>query len=143
MISPLAAVSIMAALIMKLVTWRDLCTWIALWEVRTWRDTREFGQRNIFKFSPTRVAQALGRKRAGPQLKQSLAQLRFLGLANLSPTEISFTESLDDLPPDLRAETQRVLQVLGNYNSSRAIRMPRRLMRHVMKSPRQDPSAQW
>ena len=139
MIPPLATVSVLAALIMKLITWRDLCAWIALWEVRTWRDTREPGQRNIFKFGPNRVAQALGRKRVGSQLKKSLAELQHLGLAHLSPTEISFTESLDALPSDLRAETQRILKVLGNDNSSRALRMPRRLMRHILKSPRPRP----
>ena len=62
MIPPLAAVSVLAAFVMELITWRDLCTWIALWEVRTWRDTREPAQRNIFRFSPRRVAQALGRQ---------------------------------------------------------------------------------
>ena len=139
MIPPLATVSLLAAFVMKLITWRELCTWIALWEVRTWRDTREPGQRNIFKFTPRRVAQALGRKRAGSQLKNSLAQLQHLGLAHLTPTEISFTESLDALPSDLGAETQRILKVLGNDNYSRALRMPRRLMRHILKSPRPRP----
>ena len=139
MIPPLATVSVLAAFLMKLITWGDLCSWIALWEVRTWRDTREPGQRNIFKFCPRRVAQALGRNRAGSQLKKSLAHLQHLGLAHLSPTEISFAESLDALPPDLRAETKRILKVLGNNNSSRAIRMPRRLMRHILKSPRPRP----
>ena len=139
MIPPLATVSLLAAFVMKLITWRELCTWIALWEVRTWRDTREPGQRNIFRFSPRRVAQALGRKRAGSQINNSLAKLQHLGLAHLSPTEISFTESLDTLPYDLREETQRILKVLGNDNYSRALRMPRRLMRHILKSPRPRP----
>ena len=139
MIPPLAAVSVLAAFVMKLITWRDLCTWIAMWEVRTWRDTREPAQRNIFRFSPRRIAQALGGKRAGSQLKNSLAQLHHLGLAHLSPTEISFTECLDALPPGLQAETERILRVLGNANSSRAIRMPRRLLRHILKSPRPRP----
>ena len=134
-----AAVAVLAAFIMKLITWRELCTWIALWEVHTWRDTKEPDQRNIFKFSPRRVAQALGRQRAGSQLKKSLDELQHLGLALLSPTQISFTESLDALPPDLRAETERILTILGNNNCSRAIRMPRRLMRHIMKSPRPRP----
>ena len=139
MIPPLATVSVLAALLMKLITWRELCTWIALWEVRTWRDTKEPEQRNIFTFSPRRVAQGLGRKRAGSQLKRSLAELQHLGLAHLSPTEILFTESLDALPPDLQAETERILKVLGNIYSSRAIRMPRRLLRHIMKLPRPRP----
>ena len=139
MIPPLATVSVLAALLMKLITWRELCTWIALWEVRTWRDTQDPEQRNIFKFSPRRVAKVLGHKRAGSQLKKSLAELQHLGLAHLSPTKIWFTESLDTLPPDLRAETERTLKVLGNINSSRAIRMPRRLMRHIMKLPRPRP----
>ena len=139
MIPPLATVSLLAAFVMKLITWRELCTWIALWEVRTWRDTGEPGQRNIFRFSPRRVAQALGRKRAGSKIKHSLAKLQQLGLAHLSPTDISFTDSLDALPYDLREETQRILKVLGNDNYSRALRMPRRLMRHVLKSPRPRP----
>ena len=139
MISPLAAVSVLAAFLIKRITWRELCTWIALWEVRTWRDTSERGQRNIFKFSPRLVAQALGRKRAGSQLKKSLYELHHLGLAHLSPTGISFTEHFDALPPDLRAETERILKVLGNANSSRAVRMPRRLLRHILKSPRSRP----
>ena len=139
MIPPLATVSVLAALLMKLITWRELCIWIALWEVRTWRDTRDPAQRNVFRFSPTRVAQALGLKKAGPRLKDSLAALQRLGLANLSPAEISFAETLDTLPPHLRAETERILKILGNANSSRAIRMPRRLMRHILKSPRPRP----
>ena len=139
MISPLAAISVLAALLMKMITWRELCTWLALWEVRTWRDTREPRQKNIFKFSPRRVAQALGRKKAGSRLNKSLAHLQHLGLAHLTATGISFTESLDALPSDLRAETERILKVLGNDNSSRAIRMPRRLLRHIMKSPRPRP----
>ena len=139
MIPPLATVSVLAALIMKLITWRELCIWIALWEVRTWRDTRDPAQRNVFRFSPKRVAQALGLKKAGSRLKKSLAELQRLGLAKLSPTEISFAETLDTLPPDLRAETERILKILGNANSSRAIRMPRRLMRHILKSPRPRP----
>ena len=106
MISPLAAVSVLAAFIMRVITWRELCTWIALWEVRTWRDTKEPDQRNIFIFSPRRVAQALGRQRAGSQLKKSLDELQHLGLAHLSPTQISFTESLDALPPGLRRQKQ-------------------------------------
>ena len=139
MIPPLAAVSVLAAFIMKLITWRDLCTWVALWEIRTWRDTRDPAHRNIFRFSTSRVAQALGRRRAGSHLKKSLAQLHHLGLAHLSPTEISFAECLDALPPELQTETKRILRVLGNTNSSRAIRMPRRLMRHILKSPRPRP----
>ena len=139
MIPPLATVSILAALLMKLITWRELCIWIALWEVRTWRDTRSPAQRNVFRFCPRRVAQALGLKKAGSRLKKSLAELQRLGLAKLSPTEISFAETLDKLPPDLRAETERILKILGNANSSRAIRMPRRLMRHILKSSRPRP----
>ena len=139
MIPPLGTVSVLAAFLMKLIAWRDLCTWIALWEVRTWRDTREPQQRNLFRFSPRHVAQALGRKRAGSKLKTSLSQLHHLGLAHLSPTEIWFTDSLEALPPDLRAETERILKLLGNPNSSRAIRMPRRLLRHILKSPRPRP----
>ena len=138
MIPPLATVSVSAALLMKLITWRELRTWIALWEIRTWRDTKDPEQRNTFTFSPPRVAQGLGRKRAGSQLKRSLAELQHLGLAHLSPTRISFTESLDTLPPDLRAETERILRVFGNINSSRAIRM-HSLMRHIMKLPRPQP----
>ena len=134
MISPLAAVSVWAALKMKLITWFHLCVWIALYEVRTWRDTQEPAQRNLFRYSPRRVAQALGNKNAGPRLKKTLAELERLGLARLTPTEISFTSSLDDLPADLQAETDRVLKSLGNSNITRAIRMPRRVMRGIMQS---------
>ena len=134
MISPIAAVSIWAALKLKLVAWRPLCVWIALWEVRTWRDTMEPAQRNLFRFTPRRIAQALGNRRAGPQLTQAIEELERLGLARLNPTEISFTTSLIDLPPELAAETERMLKSLGNRNVTRAIRMPRRLIRLVMRS---------
>ena len=136
MISPLAAVSVWAAFKMKLIAWHHLCAWIALWEVRTWRDTQDPAQRNLFKFGPRRVAQALGNKNAGPRLKKALAELDRLGLARLVPTDISFTESLDALPLELRTEANRMLNALGNDNISRAIRMPRRLMRLIMKSNR-------
>ena len=139
MIPPLPTVSVLAALLMKLITWRELCTWIALWEVRTWRDTQGPEQRKMFTFSPRRIAQGLGLKRVGSQLKRSLHELKHLGLAHLPRTEILFTESLDTLPPNLRAETERILKVLGNINPSRAIRMPRRLMRHIMKLSRPRP----
>ena len=139
MISPLAAVSVWAAFKMKLITWRHLCVWIALYEVRTWRDTQELAQRNLFKFNPKRVAQALGNKNAGPLLKKALAGLERLGLARLTPSDISFTESLDALPLELRTEAHRMLNVLGNNNITRAIRMPRRLMRLIMKSNRPRP----
>ena len=134
MISPLATVSVWAALKLKLLAWHHLCVWIALWEVRTWRDTMEPAQRNLFRFTPKRIALVLGNKRAGPRLKLALADLQQLGLAFLTPTEISFTTSLDDLPPELRLETERMLKSLGNKNTTHAIRMPRRLMRLVMKS---------
>ena len=134
MISPLAAVSVWAALKMKLITWFHLCVWIALYELRTWRDTQTPTQRNLFRFNPRRVAQALGNKRAGTRLMETLAGLERLGLARLTPTDISFTTSLDGLPADLRAETDRMLTSLGNSNITRAIPMPRRLMRLVMKS---------
>ena len=139
MISPLAAVSVWAAFKMKLITWRHLCVWIALYEVRTWRDTQELAQRNLFKFNPRRVAQALGKKNAGPLLKKGLADLEQLGLARLTPTHISFPESLDALPLELRTEALRMLNALGNDNITRAIRMPRRLMRLIMKSNRPRP----
>ena len=139
MISPLAAVSVWAAFKMKLIAWRHLCVWIALYEVRTWRDTQDSAQRNLFKFSPRRVAQALGNKNAGPLLKKALAELERLGLARLTPSDISFTESLDVLPLELRTEAHRMLNVLGNDNITRAIRMPRRLMRLIMKSNRPRP----
>ena len=134
LISPLAVVSVLAALKMKLIVWRHLCLWIALWEVRTWRETLEPAQRNLFKFAPRRVAQALGYRNAGPRIKNVLAELEQLGLARLTPTDISFTESLDVLPLDLRTEASRMLKSLGNDNITRAIRMPRRLMRLMMKS---------
>ena len=134
MISPIAAVSIWAALKLKLVAWRSLCVWIALWEVRTWRDTMEPAQRNLFRFTPRRIAQALGNRRAGPQLTQAIEELERLGLARLNPTEISFTTSLNDLSPELAAETERMLKSLGNRNVTRAIQMPRRLIRLVMRS---------
>ena len=134
MISPLAVVSVWAALKLKLVAWHHLRVWIALWEVRTWRDTMEPAQRNLFRFTPKRIAHVLGNKKTGPRLTQALADLQQLGLALLTPTEISFTLSLDDLQPDLRAETKRMLKSLGNKNTTRAIRMPRRLMRLIMKS---------
>ena len=133
-ISPLAAVSIWAALKLKLVTWHHLRVWIALHEVRTWRDTQDPPQRNIFRFTPKRIAQALGYKYAGPRLKKALADLERLGLARLASTELSFTVSLHDLPEELRAETDRILKTLGNHNITRAIRMPRRLMRHILHS---------
>ena len=139
MISPLAAVSVWAAFKMKLIVWRHLCVWIALYEVRTWRDTQDPMQRNLFKFNPRRVAQALGNKNAGPLLKKALAELERLGLARLTPTHISFTESLDALPLELRTEAHRMLNALGNDNITRAIRMPRRLMRLIMKSNRPRP----
>ena len=134
MISPLAAVSVWAALKLKRIAWRHLCVWIALWEVRIWRDTKDPAQRNLFIFTLKRVAQALGNKRAGPRLIEALADLERLGLARLTPTDISFTKSLDGLPTDLRAETACMLKSLGNSNITRAIPMPRRLMRLVMKS---------
>ena len=134
MISPLAVVSVWAALKMKLIAWRHLCVWIALWEVRTWRDTQDPTQRNLFKINPRRVAQALDNKNAGPRLKKVLAELERLGLARLTPTDISFTDSLDALPPELRTEANRMLNVLGNPNITRPIRMPRRAMRLIMKS---------
>lgn len=134
MISPLALVSVWAALKLKLITWHHLCVWIALFEVRAWRDSMEPEQRNIFTFSTKRVAQALGKIKAGPRLKKALAELEELRLARLAPTEIYFTPSLDALPADLRAETERMLGSLGTRNISRAMRMPRRLMRLIMKS---------
>ena len=134
MISPLAAVSVWAALKLKRIAWRHLLAWIALREVLTWRQTMDPAQRNLFRFTFKRVAQALGKKRAGPRLMETLADLEQLGLAYLTPDDISFTKSLDDLPADLRAETDRMLKSLGNYNVTRAIPMPRRLMRLVMKS---------
>ena len=134
MISPLAVVSVWAALKLKLITWYQLCVWIALWEVRTWRDSMEPAQRNLFRFTPRRIAQILGKRRASPKLKQALAELEQFGLAHLTPTKISFAMSLDDLQPDLRAETKRMLESVGNKNVTHAIRMPRRLMRLIMKS---------
>ena len=134
LISPLAVVSVLAALKMELIVWRHLCVWIALWEVRTWRQTLEPAQRNLFRFTPRRVAQALGHRNAGPRIKSVLAELEQLGLARLTPTDISFAESLDALPLDLRTEASRMLKSLGNDNITRAIRMPRRLMRLMMKS---------
>ena len=134
MISPLALVSVWAALKLKLITWHHLCVWIALFEVRAWRDSMEPEQRNIFTFSTRRVAQALGKSKAGPRLKKALAELEELRLARLAPTEIYFTPSLDGLPADLRAETERMLGSLGTRNIGRAMRMPRRLMRLIMKS---------
>ena len=134
MISPLAIVSVWAALKLKLIAWHHLRVWIALWEVRTWRDTMEPAQRNLFRFTPKRIALALSNKRAGRRLTQALADLQHLGLAFVTPTEISFTTSLDFLPHELRAETERMLKSLGNNNITRAVRMPRRLMRLVMKS---------
>ena len=133
-ISPLDATSIWAALKLKFIAWHHLAVWIALHEVRTWRDTQDPPQRNIFRFTPSRIAQALGYKHAGPRLKKALADLERLGLARLTPTELSFTASVHDLPPELRAETHRILKTLGNENITRAIRMPRRLMRHIMRS---------
>ena len=133
-VSPLAAVSIWAALKMKLITWHHLRVWIALHEVRTWRDTFDPPQRNIFRFTPSRIAQALGHKYAGPRMKQALADLEGLGLVSLTPTELSFTVSLHDLPDELQAETDRILKTLGNDSITRAIRMPRRLMRHILQS---------
>ena len=133
-IAPLAAASIWAALKMKLIAWHHLRVWIALHEVRTWRDTRSPGQRNLFRFTPRLIAQALGNKNTGPRLKKALADLEQLGLTRLTPTELSFAASLDDLPHDLRAETDRILKALGNDGITRAIRMPRRLMRHILRS---------
>jgi len=134
MISPLAIVSVWAALKLKLIAWHHLRVWIALWEVRTWRDTMEPAQRNLFRFTPKRIAHVLGKGRASPQLKQAFADLEQLGLTQLTPTDISFTTSLYDLRPDQRAETRRMLESLGNENVTHAIRMPRRLMRLIMKS---------
>ena len=134
MISPLALVSVWAALKLKLIAWHHLSVWIALFEVRCWRDSMEPEQRNLFTFTSRRVAQALGKNRASPRLKKALADLEELRLACLAPTEISFTSSLDDLPADLRAETQRMLKSLGTRNVTRPMRMPRRLMRLIMKS---------
>ena len=134
MLSPLAIVSVWAALKLKLIAWHHLCVWIALCEVRTWRDTMEPAQRNLFRFTPKRIAHVLGNKRTGPRLTQAIADIQQLGLALLTPTEISFTLSLDDLQPDLRAETKRMLESLGNKNITHAIRLPRRLMRLIMKS---------
>ena len=133
-ISPLATASIWAALKLKLIAWHQLRVWIALHEVRTWRDTRNPAQRNLFRFTPRLIAQALGNKNAGPRLKRTLAALEQLGLARLTSTELSFTASLDGLPRDLRAETDRILKTLGNDSTTLAIRMPRRLMQHIMRS---------
>ena len=134
LISPLAVVSVWAALKLQFIEWRHLCVWIALLEVRTWRDTLEPKQRKLFRFTAKRVAQVLGNKRAGPRLLQALADLERLGLARLSPTRISFTASLDGLPPGLRGETENMIRSLGNDNTTRPIQMPRRLMRLIMKS---------
>ena len=134
MISPLAIVSVWAALKIKLIAWHHLSVWIALLEVRTWRDTRKPAQRNLFRFTRKLVARALGNKNAGPRLKKALADLEQLGLACLTPTELSFTASLDELPHELRTETDRILKTLDNDGTTRAIRMPRRLMRHIMRS---------
>ena len=134
MISPLAVVSVWAALKLKFITWYQLCVWIALWEMRTWRDAMEPAQRNLFRFTPRRIAQVLGKRRASPRLNQALVEIERLNLARLTPTEISFTVSVDELHPDLRAEIERMLKSLGNKNTTRAIRMPRRLMRLIMKS---------
>ena len=76
MISPLAAVSVWAALKLKRIAWRHLLAWIALREVLTWRQTMDPAQRNLFRFTFKRVAQALGKKRAGPRLMETLADLR-------------------------------------------------------------------
>ena len=133
-ISPLAAASVWAALKLKLINWYHLRIWIALHEIRTWRDTANPAQRNLFRFTLRRIAQLLGNKNAGPRLKHALAHLELLGLARLTPTELSFTASLDELPAELNAETDRILTALGNHSTTRAIRMPRRLMRHIMRS---------
>ena len=133
-ISPLATASIWAALKLKLIAWHHLRVWIALHEVRTWRDTRNPAQRDFFRFTPRLIAQTLGNKNAGPRLKRTLAALQQLGLARLTPTELSFTASLDSLPRELRAETDRILKTLGNDSTTRAIRIPRRLMQHIMRS---------
>ena len=133
-ISPLAVAGIWAGLKTKLVAWHHLRVWIALWEVQTWRDTQDPSQRNIFRFTPGRIAQALGNGKSGPRLKRALADLERLGLARLTPTDLSFTASLDDLPPQLRTETDRILKTLCNHNTTRAIRIPRRMMRHLMRS---------
>ena len=133
-VCPLATASVWAALKLKLITWHQLRVWIALHEVRTWRDTRNPAQRNLFKFTRRLVAQALGNKYAGPRLKKALADLEQLGLACLTPTELSFTMSLEELPHELRTETDRILKTLCNKGTTRAIRMPRRLMRHIMRS---------
>ena len=133
-ITPLAAVSVWSALKLKLVSWYHLRAWIALYEVRTWRDTSTPAQRNLFRFTPRLMAQALGNKRAGPRIKRALADLERLGLARLTPTDLWFTASLDDLPPELQVETKRILKTLGNASITRAIRMPRRLMRHILRS---------
>ena len=133
-ISPLAAASIWAALKLKLIAWHHLRIWIALHEIRTWRDTTNPAHRNLFRFTPRRIAQVLGNRNAGPRLKSALADLERLGLARLTPTELSFTGSLGNLPPELQAETDRILKTLGNHSTTRAVRMPRRLMRHIMRS---------
>ena len=133
-ISPLATASIWAALKLKLIRWHHLRVWIALHEVRTWRDTQDPTQRNFFRFTPRRIAQALGYRYAGPRLKKALADLERIGIARLTPTELSFTASLHDLPPELGEESDRILRTLGNDSITRAIRMPRRLMRHIMRS---------
>ena len=133
-ISPLAVASIWAALKLKLIAWHHLRVWIALHEVRTWRDTQDPHQRNIFRFTPRRIAQALGNKYAGPRIKKALADLERLGLARLASTKLSFTVSLHHLPDELRAETDRILKTLGNESITRAIRMPRRIMRHILQS---------
>ena len=134
MISPLVLVSVWAALKLKLIAWHHLCVWIALFEVRCWRDSLEPDQRNLFTFTSRRVAQALGKSKVGGRLKKAIADLEQLRLASLTLTEISFTSSLDDLPADLGAETKRMLKSLGTKNVTRSMRMPRRLMRVVMKS---------
>lgn len=134
LISPLALVSVWAALKSKLITWHHLCVWIALFEVRAWRDSMEPAQRNLFRFTTRQVTQALGKTKSGPRLKKALAELEELHLARLTPTKILFTSSLDDLPADLRTETERMLKSLGTRNVSRSMRMPRRLMRLIMTS---------
>ena len=134
MISPLALVSVWAALKLKLITWHHLQVWIALFEVRCWRDSMEPEQHKLFEFTAKQIAQALGKIKAGPRLQKVLQELERLRLASLTPTEISFTLSLDDLPADLRAETDRMLKSLGTGNVTRPMRMPRRIMRLIMKS---------
>lgn len=119
-ITPLQIQAIDAAASLRLIPWLAVRCWIA------WHELRAVYKVRRWSGGPDRehIARHLGYQRIGKALRHALDSLDSLGL--FGPTR------LDDLRhPQLRAETQRRLALLGNPNQTRGVSVPRRLLRNV------------